>query len=122
MLYRFQVYNSIIHFLYIVLRVHHPKSNLLPSPFLPPLPSSTSSTPFPSGNHHTIICAYGFFLNPFTFFTQSHLDCLQCVMPNAAIDIPIYIFWSVQHISVAVVHVCVHGCMLPAVALLGHMI
>ena len=39
--YRFQVYNSIIHHLYIVLWVHHPKSSLLPSPFMPPLLSST---------------------------------------------------------------------------------
>ena len=34
-LYRFQVYNSITHYLYIVLCVHHHKSGLLPSPFIP---------------------------------------------------------------------------------------
>ena len=33
------------HHLYIVLRVHHPKSSLVPSPFIPPLPSPLSSTP-----------------------------------------------------------------------------
>ena len=35
-LYRFQVYNSITHHLYIVLCVHHTMSGLLPSPFIPP--------------------------------------------------------------------------------------
>ena len=45
-LYRFQVYNSITHHLYIVLCIHHPKSSLLPSPFIPSLLSSTSSTLF----------------------------------------------------------------------------
>ena len=58
--------------LYIVLCVHHSKSSLLPSPFIPPLPFSTSPhSPFPR-NHHTV-CVYKFrgeLLNPFTFFTQ----------------------------------------------------
>ena len=44
-LYRFHLYNSIIHHLYIVLCVHHPNSSLLPSPFIPPLPSYTCSHP-----------------------------------------------------------------------------
>ena len=41
------MYNSMIPNLYIVLCVHHPKSSLLPSPFIPPLPSpiNTSSHP-----------------------------------------------------------------------------
>ena len=34
-LYRFQVYDSTTHHLYMVLCVHHPKSSLLPSPFVP---------------------------------------------------------------------------------------
>ena len=42
-LYRFQGYNPIIHHVYIVLCVHHPKSSLLPSPFVPRLLSSAPS-------------------------------------------------------------------------------
>ena len=45
-LYRFQVHNSLIHHLYIVLCVHHPKVSLLPLAFIPPLPYSTCP-PFP---------------------------------------------------------------------------
>ena len=37
----FQVYSVIIQHLYIVLCVHHPKSSLLLSPFIPPVSSST---------------------------------------------------------------------------------
>ena len=37
-LYRLQVYNSVVHHLYIVWCAHHPKSSLLPSP--PPFTSS----------------------------------------------------------------------------------
>ena len=44
-LYSFQVYNSIIPHLYTVLCVHHPKSNLLSSPFVTPIFSSNSSHP-----------------------------------------------------------------------------
>ena len=45
-LYRVKGYNSIIHYLYVVFcAVHHPKSYLLPSPFIPPLPSPASPTP-----------------------------------------------------------------------------
>ena len=39
------LYNSVTHHLYIVLCAHHPKSGLLLSPFIPPLPSSTSPLP-----------------------------------------------------------------------------
>ena len=74
-LYRFQVYNSIIHHLYIVLCVHPPqvKSPSIPisTPFtllyLPPIP-------FPSGNHHTVSVSMSFWflisLDLFTFFTH----------------------------------------------------
>ena len=41
-LYRFQVYKSIIHHLYIVLYIHGPKSSFLSSPFIPSVPFSTS--------------------------------------------------------------------------------
>ena len=67
-LYRFQVYNSITHHLYVVLCIHHPQSSLLPSLFIPPSP-----TPFsPSDNHHTFVCLNKFFcmLTSFIFFTQ----------------------------------------------------
>ena len=37
--YRLQVYNSTTHQLYIILCVHHPKSSLHLSPFIPHLPS-----------------------------------------------------------------------------------
>ena len=37
-----------MYHLYVALWVHHHKSSLLPSPFVPPLPSSTSHGPFPS--------------------------------------------------------------------------
>ena len=46
-LYRFQVYDSIIHHLYIVLCVHHPKLNFLPSPFISAIPFSASPPPLP---------------------------------------------------------------------------
>ena len=43
-LHRLRVYNSIIHHVYIVLYVHHPKSNLLPSSLIPHLSSSAFPT------------------------------------------------------------------------------
>ena len=64
-LHGFQVYNSITHHLYIVLCVYHPKSSLLPSPFIPPLPfPTTSHAPSP-----LVITAllWVFVPNPFTF-------------------------------------------------------
>ena len=63
------MYNFITHHLYIVLCVHHPKSHLLPSPFIPSIPSSTSHLPpFPLVVTIPIVCIYEgfFFLNPFT--------------------------------------------------------
>ena len=50
----FQVYNSIIHHLYIILCAHHPKSSLLLSPFIPPLPSPTSP--------HSLFWVWTFFI------------------------------------------------------------
>ena len=41
---RFQVYDSIIYHLYVVLCAHLPESSVLASPFIPPLPSPTSAT------------------------------------------------------------------------------
>ena len=59
-LYRFQVCNSTIHLLYLVLCVHHPKSPYPPAPLLTPpsLPSSSSPPLFPCGNHHNVTCVY----------------------------------------------------------------
>ena len=68
------MYISIIHHLYFVLCVHHPKSCLFPSPFILPLPSPTSPCP-PFPLVKTILLSVSevwFSLNPFTFFTQSH--------------------------------------------------
>ena len=61
-LHRFQMYNSLIHHLYILLRVHHSKPGFLLLPFIPPLPSSTSPYFFPLGNHHAVVvCVHEFF-------------------------------------------------------------
>ena len=47
-LHRVQVHNSTTHHLYTVLCVHHPKSSLLPSPFICPWPSSPRPSPWQS--------------------------------------------------------------------------
>ena len=60
--------NSIIHHLYIVLCVPHLESSFLPSPFILLIPSSTSPTLFPSGNHHTVSMSIRFLLGFFGFF------------------------------------------------------
>ena len=48
------MYSSLIRHLYIVLCVHHPKSSLLPSSFIPPLPCSTPAL-LPSDSHQTVV-------------------------------------------------------------------
>ena len=55
-LYRFQVYDSII---IICILCVHPKSCLLPPPFIPLYPLRPPPPPFPSGNKHTIVCLWG---------------------------------------------------------------
>ena len=57
------MYSSIIHHLYIVLYVHHPKSSLLPSPFIPPFTLFyLPPPPFPLViNHHTVVYVYELF-------------------------------------------------------------
>ena len=50
----FQVYSSVIHHLYIILCIHHPKLSL-PSLFIPPLTSSSSLYPPSLWYHHTIV-------------------------------------------------------------------
>ena len=85
-LYRFQVYNSTLHHLYIVLCVHHPKSRLLPSPFIPLY--SLLPPPPPFSLVITILLSVPmriFFnlLNPCTFFTQP----LQFPFPLTALSL-----------------------------------
>ena len=71
-IYRFQVYNSIIHhcMLYFVF------TTPLPSPFILPVPSSTYSHP-PFLVTNTLLSVsvrvffFFFWLNPFTFFIQA---------------------------------------------------
>ena len=59
-LYRFQVYITMIHDLYIALCAYHPKSNHLLSPYIwPPLPCTTPYH-LPSGSHHTVVCVSEF--------------------------------------------------------------
>ena len=74
-LYRFQVYSSITHLLYIVFtpasqvsfRCHLPAR--IPSyPLLHPLPPT-----FPSGKHHIIACIYEGFFRHFFFCIMSSL-------------------------------------------------
>ena len=54
------MYNSILHHLYIVLRVHHPKSCFFSSPFIRLLLSPAFSLPhFSSGNDPAVVCLWG---------------------------------------------------------------
>ena len=66
-MYRFQVYNSIIHHLSIVLCGYHPKSSLLPSIAIN-FPFTTYLPPLPSGSHHTTVCVRESCLSPPFFF------------------------------------------------------
>lgn len=50
------MHNSILHRLYIVVRVHHP-SQVSSHQLYPLYPLLPPSTPFPSGNRHTV-CVY----------------------------------------------------------------
>lgn len=52
------MYSLIIPHLYTPFCTHHPKSSILLSPYIwPPLPSLSSLHPFPSGNHHSVVCS-----------------------------------------------------------------
>ena len=92
-LYRFEVDNSIVHHLYIVLCVHHPKSSHLSSPFTPPLPSSVPSFPLPSGNHHTVFCVYQYYF-VLNFFTFS--PCSPTPLPSNSCQSVLCIYESVS--------------------------
>ena len=90
-LYRFQVYDSVTHHLYIVLCVHHPKPSLLPTPFILLYPLLHLPTPLPSGNHHTVLLVYVSF---FFSFLSSSLFLLKPLFQPASLPTP---FW---HLSV----------------------
>ena len=64
-LYRFQVYNSKIHHVYIVLCAHHPKSSLLSPSFVCIYPLQPPSNPL------SLWSTFSTFLNPLNFFTAS---------------------------------------------------
>ena len=70
-LYRFQVYNPIVHHLYGVLCVHHPNSSLLPSlsPLYPLSPPPALLSLWQSPRCCLCLQVF-FFLNPFTIFAQ----------------------------------------------------
>ena len=81
---KFQVYNSTIHFSVHCSVCSPSKSSLLPSPFIPTQPSSTSPHPLslcPSGNHHTVAWVYVlgflFFLNPSHFLLSPTTSLLS---------------------------------------------
>ena len=101
-LYRFWVHNSTTHHLHTVLCVHHPKSSLLPSPFIPPILSSPCPCPdLPSALVITtllsvsirfvfFLSSFFIFLHPFTFFTQPTIPTplwLQHRKPMKHLDI-----------------------------------
>ena len=92
-LYRFEVDNSIVHHLYIVLCVHHPKSSHLSSPFTHPLPSSMPPFPLPSGNHHTVFCVYQYYF-VLNFFTFS--PCSPTPLPSNSCQSVLCIYESVS--------------------------
>ena len=80
--YTFRVYIARIHDLYITLRAHHPRSSPLPSPRIWP--------PFlPSGNHHTVLCVYGFqFYIPHMRgdHWKTEFICKNCVLILACVN------------------------------------
>ena len=54
-LFKFQVHNSITHYLYTVLYIRQPKSSLCPSPFILLYPPPPLCTLPPRSNHHTVV-------------------------------------------------------------------
>lgn len=90
------MYHSITHHLYIILCVHHPKSGLLLSPFISPLPFSPShhTAPFPFGDHHND-CVYEFWFllpNPFTYFTHPSACCQLSVSTSLVTIVSWFIY------------------------------
>lgn len=66
-LYRFQVYSSTMHELYIALRAHHPKVKSCLTVYRPPLPL-LSPILLASGNQHPVVQVY-----EFLFILLAHL-------------------------------------------------
>ena len=54
-LYRFQVHSYTACYLCTALCVHHPESGLLPSPFIPPMCSSSPSQSPSPDSHHALL-------------------------------------------------------------------
>ena len=97
-LYRFQVYNSIIHHLYIVLCAHHPKSSLLPSPGIPFRPPSTSlQSPFRLVITILLSASMWFFSIPSPFSPSP-----QCLSPLIAVSL----FSISESVSILFVRLC----------------
>ena len=67
-LFKFQVHNSITHYLYTVLYIRQPKSSLCPSPFILLYPPPPLCTLPPRSNHHTVVWVHNCY---FFIFAQS---------------------------------------------------
>ena len=77
---RFQGYNSIIHHLNIILCGHHPQSCLFSLHLSPLYPRLPPPPPFPSGNHHAVVCLCGFCFGLFfLFFLLNSVYSLKCL-------------------------------------------
>ena len=102
-LYRFQVYNSITHHLYIVLYAHHPKSSTPSITFYPPYPLLPLPTPFPSGNNHMWSIyewlIFFFLLNLFTFFTQSPKPSPLTAVSLFSVSMSLFLFWLLVYFA-----------------------
>ena len=122
-LYRFQVYSSMIHHLYIVLCVYHPKLNLLYHHifYLTPFTLYDPPTPIPSGKDHTVVCVYEFLS---VWFFCSFICCFQFYIPHMTEIIWFLIFsdwfkrksFPMKHITTANplilnlgIHTCTHS-------------
>ena len=79
--FRFRVNGSVRHRLYTVLCVHHPKSSLLPSPFVPQHPPPTTP-PQPPNNHHILVHLHEFCF--FLFLLCSFLTYLGPIQKMSA--------------------------------------
>ena len=111
-LYRFQVYNSIIHYLYIVLCVHYQSQvfcyhlYLLYPLLLPP------TTPLPSGHHHTVVCVCEFFLlSMFSLVSSFFNPAPQHPYPLTAVSllsvsISLFLFCLLAYVIHYIPHVC----------------
>ena len=68
------------------------------SPFTPPLPSSTTPIPFPSGNHCTVVCVCEFCLLVFFLVPSSPFSSLVRMQIGAAtVENSIKLFQKIKH-------------------------